>query len=531
MAQKRLSMRKISEILRLKYEAGLTNRQIAQSCGRSRSTIANYLERAEKAGLSWPLPDTIDEEKLHQLLFGDAPPVASSRPLPDLAHVHKELRRQHVTLQLLWEEYRAEHPDGYGYTQFCEHYKRWKAPLEVTLRQRHIAGEKTFLDWAGKTLSWTHPESGKEHAAFLFVAALGASDYIFAEAFADQQLASWIEAHISMAQFCGGVTRLWVPDNAKTGVVKPCFYEPQIHDSYQELADHYHTAILPTRTYRPRDKAKVENAVLSTERRIMARLRDQDFFSLGALNVAIRSCLTELNARPFQKMEGSRLTLFQQLDQPALRPLPAHRYQLGEWKKAKANIDYHVQVDWHYYSVPYRLTQQLIEVRLSARSVELFHKGRRVAAHARSRIKGGFTTDPGHRPKAHEKHLDWTPSRLIRWARDLGPQCGQAITHILESKPHPEQGYRSCQGILRLAKGYGQERMEAACRRALALDAVNYPSIASILKTKLDQQPLPEPEEGPPPIAHHDNIRGQAYYQTQEPSNAPIPAVNAAERQ
>ena len=517
-------MRKIREILRLKHEAGLTNRQIAHSCGLSRSTIANYLERAGKAELAWPLPDTLDEEKLHQRLFGDTPPVVPTRPLPDMAHIHKELRRKHVTLQLLWEEYRAEHPNGYSYTQFCEHYKRWKAPLEVTLRQRHIAGEKTFLDWAGKTLSWTDPESGQDHPAFLFVAVLGASNYTFAEAFADQTLDSWIEAHIHMVEFYDGVTRLWVPDNAKTGVVKPCYYEPQIHDTYQELADHYNTAILPTRTYAARDKAKVENAVLNAERRILARLRDQDFFSLGAISVAIRPCLKELNARPFQKMAGSRRELFQELDQPVLRPLPSQRYQLGEWKQAKANIDYHVQVDWHYYSVPYQLTQQPIEVRLSARTVELFHKGRRIAAHARSRVKGSFTTDPAHRPKAHEKYLDWTPSRLLNWARDIGPQCAQAVTHILENKPHPEQGYRSCMGILRLATGYGHERMEAACRRALALDAVTYPSIASILKTKLDQQPLPEDEEqAPSSVAVHDNIRGEAYYQTQEVMPAPDP--------
>jgi transposase len=528
MARKRLSMRKTSEVLRLKHEVGLTNRQIARSLGLTHPTVSKYLDHAQQAGLTWPLPEDLDEERLDQLLFPAAEATEGSsrpaRPLPDLAHVHKELRRKHVTLQLLWEEYRSEHPDGYSYTQFCEHYKRWKAPLDVTLRQRHLAGEKTFLDWAGKTLSWINPETGDDHPAFLFVAVLGASDYTFAVACADQQLASWIEAHIGMVEFYGGVTRLWIPDNAKTGVVKPCYYEPQIHDTYQELADHYHTAILPTRTYRPRDKAKVENAVLNAERRIMARLRDQDFFSLGAINDAIRPCLSELNTRPFQKMEGSRLTLYQELDQPVLRPLPSYRYQIGVWKKAKANIDYHVQVDWHYYSVPYQLTQQLIEVRLSVRTVEFFHKGRRIAAHARSRVKGGFTTDPAHRPKAHEKHLDWTPSRLIRWARTIGPQCGQAVTHILESKPHPEQGYRSCQGILRLAKGYGHERMEAACRRALALDAVNYPSIASILKTKLDQQPLPEQaEEVVSPVAHHDNIRGEAYYQTQQKVQAPDP--------
>ena len=528
MARKRLPMRKTSEVLRLKHEVGLTNREIARSLGLTHPTVSKYLDHARQAGLTWPLPEDLDEARLDRLLFPEADDNEGSsrgaRPLPDLAQIHKELRRKHVTLQLLWEEYRTEHSDGYSYTQFCEHYKRWKAPLEVTLRQRHIAGEKTFLDWAGKTLSWTDPERGQDHPAFLFVAALGASDYLFAQAFADQQLASWIEAHIYMAEFYDGVTRLWIPDNAKTGVVKPCYYEPQIHDTYQELADHYNTAILPTRTYRARDKAKVENAVLHSERRIMARLRDQSFFSLGAINAAIRQCLAELNARPFQKMAGSRLELYQELDQPVLRPLPSHRYQIGEWKEAKANIDYHVQVDWHNYSVPYQLTQQRIEVRLAARTVELFHQGRRVAAHPRSRAKGGFTTDPAHRPKAHEKHLDWTPGRLIHWAREIGPQCDQAVTHILESKPHPEQGYRSCLGILRLAKGYGHERIEAACRRALAVDAVTYRSIASILKTKLDQQPLPEQEGGvPSPVAHHDNIRGEAYYQTQEEVQVPDP--------
>ena len=472
------------------------------------------------------LPDELDEDQLHDLLFSHTLPFTPPRPLPDLAYVHKQLRRRHVTLQLLWEEYLSENPDGYGYTQFCEHYKRWKAPLEVTLRQRHIAGEKTFLDWAGKTLSWTNPETGHDQPAYLFVGVLGASNYIFAEAFADQKLGAWIEAHIHMTQFYGGVTRLWVPDNAKTDVVKPCYYEPQIHDTYQELADHYGTAILPTRTYTPKDKAKVENAVLHAERRILARLRDQTFFSLESLNTSIRQCLKELNERPFQKMVGSRLELYQELDQPALRALPCHRYQLGEWKEAKANIDYHVQADWHYYSVPYQLTQQQIEVRLAARTVELFHKGRRVAAHPRSRIKGGFTTDPAHRhrPKAHEKHLDWSPGRLIDWAGTVGVQCAQAVTHILDHKPHPEQGYRACLGIMRLAKGYGAERMEAACLRALALDAVTYPSIASILKTNLDQQPLPEKEEETPPtVTDHDNIRGQAYYQTQEVVHSPDP--------
>ena len=298
-------MRKTTEILRLKHEVGLTHRQIARSCGLTHPTVSKYLERAQRAGLVWPLPEDVDEEQLQALLFPETDDgQRSSRPLPDMDYIHKELRRAHMTLQLLWEEYRDDHPNGYSYTQFCEYYKRWKAPLEVTLRQRHVAGEKTFLDWAGKTMTWTDPTTGELHTAYLFVAVLGASSYTFAEAFADQKLDSWIEAHIHMAQFYDGVTRLWVPDNAKTGVVKPCYYEPQIHDTYQEVADHYGTAILPTRTHAPRDKAKVESAVLNAERRIIARLRDQTFFSLAELNEAIRRCLADLKHGPSRRWPG-----------------------------------------------------------------------------------------------------------------------------------------------------------------------------------------------------------------------------------
>ena len=516
-------MRKTVEILRLKHEVGLTNRQIARSCGLSHPTVSRYLERAQQAGLTWPLPEELDEEQLQALLFpAAADDGRPGRPLPDMEQVHKELRKPLTTLQLLWEEYRADHPSGYGYTQFCEHYKRWKAPLEVTMRQRHVAGEKTFLDWAGKTLTWTDPDTGELHPAYLFVAALGASNYTFAEAFADQRLPSWIDAHIHAVEFFGGVSKLWVPDNAKTGVDKACYYEPRINHSYQELADHYGVAILPTRPGKPRDKPKVESAVLHTERRIIARLRNLTFFRLTELNAAIRKCLDELNVRPFQKMTGSRLLLFEELDQPALRPLPARRYELGEWSAVKANIDYHVQVDRHSYSVPYTLTLKEIEVRLCAHTVELFHKGQRVAAHARSWVRGGYTTEPSHPSKAHQKHLDWTPGRLVEWARFIGPECARVVTDILESKPHPEQGYRACLGLMRLGRGYGHERMEAACRRALALDACSYRSIQSILKTKLDQQPITGQDEVlEAPVSDHDNIRGEAYYQTQETSKDP----------
>lgn len=514
-------MRKTTEILRLKYGAGLTNRQIARSCGVTHTTVSSYLERVDKAGLGWPLPEELDEERLQALLFPDAAgDLRTSRPLPDMERVHKELRRKHVTRQLLWEEYRVEHPEGYGYTQFCEYYNRWRAKLEVTLRQRHVAGEKTFVDWAGQTAKWTDPQTGQQQVAFLFVAVLGASNYTWAEAFPNQQLPHWIEAHIHAFEFYGGTTQLLVPDNTKTGVDKACYYEPEVNPTYEEMARHYGTAVLPTRTCAPRDKSKVESAVLHAERRILARLRDHTFFSIAGINTAIHRYLKELNLRPFQKMRGSRYELFKELDQPALRPLPARRYELGRWRKAKANIDYHVQVDWHFYSVPYTLTQQDVDVRLGARTVEILHKGRRVAAHLRSFVRGGFTTDPAHRPKSHQKHLRWTPGRLVEWARTIGPLCSQVVVQLLKDKPHPEQGYRACLGIMRLARGYGAERMEAACRRALALEVCTYKSIKSILQTKMDQQPVPGEDDAPTPmIPQHVNIRGETYYQTRESLN------------
>lgn len=515
MARERLSMRKIREILRLQQEAGLSEREIARSSGVGRTTVANYLKRAAAAGIGWPVPAELDDEQLYARLFPEIPTVSTTaRPLPDMAKVHQEVRRPHVTLQLLWEEYRGAYPEGYGYTQFCEHYKRWKAPLGVTLRQHHVAGEKTFLDWAGDALTVVDASTGEAQSAYLFVAVLGASDYLFAEALANQKLDSWIEAHIHAVEYFGGCTRLWVPDNAKTGVTKACYYEPEIHRTYQELADHYGVAILPTRTYAARDKAKVENAVLIAYRRILARLRDQTFFSLGDLNQAIRQALTQINQCPFQKLPGSRQTLFETLDRPYLRPLPEHRYQLGQWSVAKVNIDYHIQVDWHFYSVPYPLAQQQVEVRRSARTVEIYRQGQRVATHPRSWQRARYTTDPAHRPKSHQKHLEWTPGRLIDWAGEIGPECAQVVTQILASRPHPEQGYRACLGLMRLARSVGHQRMEAACRRAAALDVGTYKSIRSILHNKLDQQPLPtqiaQTTEAAP---DHDNIRGHDYYQ------------------
>jgi transposase len=506
-------MRKAREILRLKYEAGLTNRQIARSIRSSHVTVGQYLERARQAGIGWPLPPDLGEEELSEMLFASQKaPGEARRPLPQMGPLHRELKKDGVTLSLLWEEYRANHPDGYGYTQFCEYYKRWRSRLEPSLRQAYKAGEKLFVDWAGDTIALLDPKTGQERAAYLFVAVLGASNYTYAEAFENQKQPHWIEGHIHAFEFMGGVAEITTPDNEKTGVNKACYYEPDLNPTYQEMAAHYGTVVIPARAGKPKDKAKVESAVLNAERRILAVLRNQRFFSLAELNGAIRKALHALNERPFQKMEGCRREFFEHIERPALRPLPAQRYELSQWRRAKVNIDYHVQVDWHLYSVPHQLIHETVDVRLRLRTVEIFHRGKRVALHQRSGQKGKFTTDRAHRPKAHQRHLEWTPSRLIGWAGRIGEHCAAVAEAIMRSRPHPEQGYRSCLGLMRLSRHYGRERLEAACRRALLSGACNYQSVKSMLQTGLDRQPLPEPE--PELISpSHANIRGEHYYQ------------------
>lgn len=513
MAQRTLSMRKTREILRLKYELGLSNRQIAAGLHLSHTCVGNYLQQAREAGLTWPLADDIQEDQLRDLLFAsETPPTDAQRSLPPMQELHQQLRRKGVTLQLLWEEYRRDHPDGCAYTQFCEYYKRFRSQLEPSLRQEYRAGERMFVDWAGLTVPLIDPQSAQTRPASLFVAVLGASNYTFVEAFENTQLPAWIEAHVHAWEFFGGVARLTIPDNPKIAVLHACRYEPELNATYQELAAYYGTVILPARARKPKDKAKVEAGVQHAERRIIAALRDRQFFRLAELNQAIGPELQALNERPFQKMDGSRAAWFAQLDQPALLPLPAQRYELALWHKAKANIDYHVQVDWHNYSVPYRLTNQPVEVRLSAHTVEIFHRGQRVALHPRSHQRGGFTTDAAHRPRSHQLHLEWSPARLIHWAQNqVGPQCAAAVTYILEHKPHPEQGYRSCLGLMRLARRHGTTRLEQACQRALLLEVCSYRSIRSILEARLEAQPLPSPSANRPTVMH-PNLRGAPYY-------------------
>ena len=505
-------MRKIKEVLRLKWECGLSNRQMAKSCALARPTVAEYLRRAQAAGLSWPLPVGLDDSALERLLF---PPPASvsaePRPVPDWAVVHQELRRKGVTLFLLWQEYKAAHPQGCQYSWFCQQYGAWAGKVDLVMRQEHRAGEKLFVDYAGQTVPVQDPVSGQLRPAHIFVAVLGASSYTYAEATWTQGLPDWIGSHVRALTFFGGVPEIIVPDNLKSGVTQAHRYEPDLNPTYQEMAVHYGVAVVPARVRKPRDKAKVEVGVQVVERWILACLRHRTFFSLADLNPAIRALLVDLNCRPFKKLPGSRQHLFESLERPALKPLPSVPYEYAEWKKARVNIDYHVEVEGHYYSVPYQLVRQQVDVRLTANCVECFYKGQRVSSHRRSSLKGRHTTLTEHMPKAHQHYLEWTPERLVRWAQTTGPATAQVVATILTSRPHPQQGFRSCLGIMRLGKTYGQDRLEAACQRALALEACAYRSIESILKHGLDRHPL-SAQRVSPPVINHPNIRGPEYY-------------------
>jgi transposase len=511
MAQIKLTMRHIEEILRLKHQNQLSIREIARSCGLPTSTVGDYLKRAEAAGMGWPLPEGQNEkELLGQLLTHPPEEAGGCRALPDWPGLHQELSRKGVTLLLLWQEYRQAQPEGYGYSRFCELYQRWADTLDPVLRQVHEPGEKMFVDWAGQTIPLHNALDGSLSAAHLFVAVLGASNKTYVEAFANEQLSAWITAHCHAWSFFQGVCRVTVPDNLKTGVTRACRYEALLHRTYQELAEHYGTVIIPARKEKPRDKAKVEGGVLIAERQILAALRDQRFFAVGEVNQAMAPLLAKLNEQPFQKLEGSRNSWFETLERGQLLPLPTTPFVLGTWSQAKVNIDYHVAVENHFYSAPYQLIHQQVDVRVTEHTVEFFHHGKRVAAHRRSALPGRPTTLEEHRPKSHQKHLQWTPSRILEWVGTIGPECVQVVERIMAERPHPEQGYRSALGIIRLAKAVGHPRMEAACRRALHFDTCSYTSLKSILQNNLEAQPL-EPEL-PLSSPTHENLRGSPYY-------------------
>jgi transposase len=507
-------MRKIREILRLKWVAQRSHRETARSLSLSPGAVASAVGRARATGLTWDAVEALGDDALERVLYGPTPAeIDGARPEPDLAWIHQELRRPGVTLELLHVEYLGLYPTGYRYSAFCERYRAWRARQRLSMRQVHKAGEKAFVDYAGQRPTLVDVATGEVVAVELFVAVLGASNYTFAEATRTQQSADWIASHVRAVEYFGGVPAVWVPDQLRTGVTVSCRYEPGVQRTYAEWAQHYHTVIIPARPAKPRDKAKVEVAVQVAERWILARLRHETFFHLAALNTRIAELRTALNDRAMKGYGGrTRRNLFEQFDRPALQALPAERFVHADWLQARLNIDYHLEIDHHYYSAPYPLVHERLDVRLSATTVEIFQRGTRIWVHARSAVPGRHTTVAEHMPKAHRAHQEWSPSRLIRWGATIGPATETLVQQILASRPHPEQGYRSCLGLLRLAKQYGPARLNAACARAVAVGARSYRHVASMLKHGLDRQPwLPDAADARP-ILTHDNVRGPAYY-------------------
>ena len=509
MPQERLPVRKIREVLRLKAD-GFSKRRIAASLGISATAAMGCVERARRAGLTWPLPEDLSDDVLEQRLYPPPTVKDEQRPLPNWAEIHRELKRPGVTLQLLWQEYREQHSSGYGYSRFCDLHRAWEKRVSPTKRQTHIAGERMFVDYSGTKLQLIGRTTGEVLTAELFVAVLGASNFTYAKATWTQSLPDWIGSHIRAFNYFRGVTAMIVSDNLKSGITKACFYEPNVNRTYQEMADHYDTAIVPARPKKPRDKAKVEVGVQVALRWVIAKLRNRTFFTLAELNAAIRDCVEQINNRVTRHLGTSRRSLFEEIERSALKSLPATDYVFGQWKQCRAGIDYHVEIDRHYYSVPYTLVRQELWARYTASTVEVFHRGTRVAVHRRGPPNRGHTTLPEHMPSSHRRYTDWTLGRIMREASEIGPNTTALVEIILREKRHPEQGFRSCRGIVKLVGRFPRERVEAACERALAIGARSFSSVKSILDTKLDRKRPEKAAEGPAIV--HDNIRGPTFY-------------------
>lgn len=520
MSRLRITMKKLREVIRLRFELNLGNRDIGRMLNISPSTVSLYINSFKHKGLSWEPNNPITDEELEKLFY-PTKHLSSTRELirPNFEQIHQELKKKGVTLQLLWEEYHAANGEkAYGRTQFCKMYQWWRNKLNVTMRQRHKAGDKLFIDYCGPTVPIINAKTGEIQTAQIFVAVMGASNYTYAEATWSQTLPDWIGSHVRAFSFFGGVPALLVPDNLKSAITRACRYEPDTNPTYAEMVSHYGTAVLPARPLKPRDKAKVEAGVLLVERWILARLRNHQFFSLAELNREIATLLVVLNKKLFKKLPGSRLSQFEELDKPALKSLPVAPYVFSEFKKARLGIDYHIEVDGHYYSAPYQLAKETVEVRYTENTIEIFHKNKRVGSHIRSYRKGTHTTISEHMPKKHSSHMQWTPGRLLNWGQSIGPNTLELTKKIIEKKAHPEQAYRACLGLLNLAKQFGEERLEAACQRAIHYGAMSRRSVKDILENNLDKTFLPDQPE--PKTSHHENIRGPSYFSSTLKENA-----------
>lgn len=504
-------MRKIKEILRLKFEKGLSQKQIAKSIKVAKSTVQACLSKAKRANISWPLSEEVSEKQLELLLYSkDVKQLGSS--FPDFVYIFKELKRKGVTLMQLWKEYNIVHPDGYKYSQYCLLYKKWRACSDLWMPQEYVAGENLFVDYAGMTVP-VYSDQGC-YDAQIFVGVLGASSYTYTEATATQGLEDWIASHKRMFEFLGGVPEILVPDNLKSGVTKPDLYEPDLNPTYYEMARHYGAAILPARVRKPRDKSKVENGVLNIERQLLAPMRNQKFFGLKELNEALRKGLETFNLNRFQKMpDSSRHSLFIEIDKPALKPLPQNPYEFARWKKETVNQGYHVKIESVFYSVPHEFVKKEVEIRYNERTVEVFHKGEIIAVHIRNHDKGKHVTIDYHRPLHHQYQAKWTIDAIKKKGESIGKNTLEWMEKVLSSpEAHIKQRKKTCLGVISLSEIYGKSRLESACKRGLQYNNFSYKSIAKILKQNLDQNLLRKKEETQ--ISQdHSNIRGAEYFQ------------------
>ena len=505
-------MRKIRDVLRLRLQAGLSFRQISLSTKVSVGAIQKLLKTAEQLQLAWPLPDGLDDTQLARLFYPAADTRGSSRfQLPDWPTVHQELKRKGMSMQLLWQEYTERYPNRcYSYSQFCERYRGWCQLQKRSMRQQHKAGEKCFIDYCGPTVPIVSGSTGEIRQAQIFVAVLGASNYTYAEATLTQSLPDWLHSHVRAFEFFGGTPALLVPDNLKSGVNKACRYEPELNPSYQQLAAHYQLAVMPARPYKPKDKAKAEVGVQVVERWILARLRHHTFFSLAELNQCLRALLTELNERPFKQLPGNRRQAFEQLDQPALTPLPQQPYRYVAIKSVKVNIDYHVQFEQHHYSAPHQYVGETLELHAGDQLVQLYFRQQLVASHPRKH-QPGTTTLAAHMPVRHSKQQAWTPGRLKQWAQDIGPDTLRWVSDRLAEKAHPEQAYRLCLGLLNLTRSFPPERVNGCCQLANREGLSRLKQLKSVLASNRDQ--LPEQPSFTLELPQsHDNIRGPNHF-------------------
>jgi len=502
-------MRKIRQVLRQHFETQKSNRAIALSLGISREAVSDYLTRAAVAGLSWPLQPTVDDADLERLLFPPIP-VSQNIPKPDWSSIHTERKKPNATLGVLHEEYLKEHPQGIRYSQFCTLYREYVFSLKPYLRQVYTAGERVLVDYAGAVMRVHDAQSNTIRSAQLFIGVLGASCYIYAEAHWSQKTPNWLSAHARMFQFFGGVPEIVVCDNLKSGVTKASRTEPVINESYQHLADHFGCEIVPARARKPTDKAKVENTVLYIQRQIVFVLRKRTFTSLGELNEAIQQLVHVLNAKPFQKLPGSRSSNFEAVERPAMRPLPVAPYEYTEFKRVNVGLDYRVKVDQCLYSVPYQLCRKAVDVRITESTIEILHGGRRIASH--ERYDGvGDRVRPEHMPPNHRYFKEWNINDALDWAQIIGSNTHHFLTLIFENTRVREQGYRAHNTFKKLERDMGADRLEAACNRAIAIGATSLSSIRSILRNQLDRVPV-QPEEAKEADFEHTNIRGSDYY-------------------